>query len=269
MQKRFGLSEQTYHLPNATRIRYKHAKIPVAKEHNEKFGTIENKISNLSASSQEIMLWALKIHIGLLFKNSSLKFDMKNNSKTFWDIKDFGEEVSMFRLLYDVWANNGQFNPDPFGTVYVADAITPHSQGAFDFIHEITSGTIFFQLEDKIIFVSPWDQGDGMRLNFKDNLSRFHRPHVLSLQVDEQQEAAITGQRVWACETSYLLLLRRRAFSFIKADNKLTLIPSAFPASPRAPSENELRRFCRSFGLELLNYGYDKGQGNAYKAWQP
>jgi hypothetical protein len=66
-------------------------------------------------------------------------------------------------MLYSIWRQGGTIDPDPFGSVFILDALTPEPE--FDFIHCARSGTIMFQLGTKIIFVALWDQGDGLKAN--------------------------------------------------------------------------------------------------------
>jgi hypothetical protein len=265
MQRRYHLGNQTYHLPNATTIRYKHARIPVAERHNTSFSRIEGRVADGVATPPELYLWALKIHIGLIYKDANLKFDITDPSgETFWDVSDFAHEVAMFRMLYEVWNNDGSISPSPFGTVLQFDALT-RSDG-FDFIHELQSGTICFQLGRKALFVSLWDQADGLEVDFNGTIERYHRPFVQSQATEDQDEYGHVALRVFACETAYELWRLRRKFNFIKTDKSFTLLKSG-RRTKRPANREELARFCRSFGLELAHFGGEAG--HQFRPWNP
>ncbi|WP_426028000.1 hypothetical protein [Brevundimonas sp. TWP2-3-4b2] len=265
MQRRYNLANQTYHLPNGSKIAYRNAKVPVAEEHNSKFSEIEGRISDGSASLKDIYLWAFQIHIGLIYKDSALKVDIKNpGAETFWNVDDFDEEIQIFRQLYSAWRGGLNIEPKPFGSVFVLDAVTPEDD--FDFIHDLRSGHLFFQLGHQIVFVSLWDQCDGMISNIPDVIEGY-RAFVSSLPLEERQTRAYVGQRVWACEAAYVLYRSRRQLILIKGENALSAVPKLGPPRVRPPQEAELASFCRTFGLRLVRFGGEVG--NAFESYQP
>jgi hypothetical protein len=77
LQTRFNLSEQTLIIPNGTTLKYKHHRVPADTEANNRFGVIENRISRGIFDPAEVYLWALKIHIGCVYRDASLRFDVK------------------------------------------------------------------------------------------------------------------------------------------------------------------------------------------------
>ena len=252
MQRRFNLGDETYNLPNGTTIKYKYAKIPVAAEHNARFGKIEDRISRGAATLQEIYLWAFKIHVGLIYKSSSLKVDIRSPaSPSFWDVKDFGHEIWLFRALYSAWAKNGQITPNPFGSVIRMKALTPKPN--FDLVHNLQSQTIFLQLGEEVLFVALYDHG---RLAYSNIQKQFehHRQRIQEMPVEKQMDHAVFTQRVWACESAYFHYRSRSGLSFTATKNDFHLLkPMSWP--PTEPVEEEgLRDFCRSFGLKLEQY---------------
>jgi hypothetical protein len=252
MQRRFNLSDQTYNLPNATTIKYKYAKIPVAASHNAEFGKIENKISRGVATLQEIYLWAFKIHIGLIYKSSALKVDIRlPASPSFWDVKDFSKEVWLFRALYSVWAKNGRISPNPFGSVIRMKALTP--EPSFDLVHNLQSQTIFLQMGDEVLFIALYDHGRLARSNVQEQFEH-HRQAIQAMSGEKQMDQAVFTQRVWACESAYFHYRSRAGLSFQFTESSFTLInPFSWP--PAEPvDEEELKLFCRSFGLKLEQY---------------
>ena len=83
LQSRFGLAEETMFIPNGTTLKYKHHRVPADKDANQLFGTIEDRISRGILKPEEVYLWALKIHIGCIYRDASLRFDIKDPSSPF------------------------------------------------------------------------------------------------------------------------------------------------------------------------------------------
>jgi hypothetical protein len=254
MQSRYNLYNQVVVIPNGTPLQYRYVKVPVSSKNNATFGKVENRISRAIYLPQEIYLWALKIHIGFIFRDATLKFDRsRSDSMTIWNIDDFSTEIEIFRALYSVWEKGGTIDPDPFGSVVILDALTPEPE--FDFIHCVRSGTIMFQLGTKIIYVSLWDQGDGLKANLLEQWEQYHKPTVASVPKDRKQAFGHAAHHVWACDSAYWLFRHRRSFNSIRTEKSLTLIPPAIRPTGRPPSEAELSIFCRTFGLKLERYG--------------
>ena len=253
MQKRFSLANQLYHLPNGATLAYKNAKVPAAQEHNAKFGEIENRLSRGKASLQEIYLWAFKVHIGLIYRNASLRVDIRSpSSPNFWTLDGFGQEIWLFQSLYKVWSNGGEISPDPFGTVLLMPALTP--KPSFDFIHNIQSGTLFFQLGDYVIFVSLYDRARAMTSNINSQFE-YHRNRISSLPEKDKEDQAFIAQRVWASECAYFIYRSTGGISFISSEEKFVAIPPLSWPETRPSDEDEYREFCRSFGLNLERFG--------------
>lgn len=74
LQSQYNLWAETLYIPNGTNLQYRYVKVPVRSSDNTKFGEIESRISQDSVDLQEVYLWALKTHIGLLFRDSRPKF---------------------------------------------------------------------------------------------------------------------------------------------------------------------------------------------------
>lgn len=258
LQTRYNLWTETLSIPNATKLQYRYVKVPVRSSDNTKFGEIENRISQGLYDPQEVYLWALKIHIGLLFRDASLKIDRSApNSPMIWDMSNFAAEVQAFRMIYDIWAAGGKFDPTPLGTVHILDALTPEPE--FDLIHDVWSGTVVVQLGEKLIYVSLWDQSDGYHANLLESWHSYHTPNVRNAPPDKKSLMALAARRVWACETSYWLWRQRRGFSFIKSPDSLTLLPPLFRRQGKPAVEEELRRFCMTYGLRLRKFSGEVG----------
>lgn len=262
LQSRYELWTQTLNIPNGTALQYRYAKVPVRSSDNTKFGEIENRISQGIFRLQEVYLWALKIHIGLLFRDATLKIDRAiPDSPMIWDMRDFAAEVQAFRMIYKVWAEGGTFDPNPLGTVHILDSLS--SEPTFDLYHDVWSGTVVVKLGDKLIYVSLWDQSDGYHANMVKIWLEYHKPNVDNAPAENKEIMALAARRVWACDTSYWLWRQRRGFKFIASTDSFTLIPpmSRLPGKPSV--EDELRRFCMTFGLRLRKYAGEVG--NTYE----
>ena len=257
MQRRFSLANQTYNLPNGTPIAYRNAKVPAAQAHNTKFGEIEDRLSRGVATLQEIYLWAFKIHVGLIHRSASLRIDIRSPSApNFWKLEGFGQEIWLFQKLYAIWAAGGAIEPDPFGTVLRMKALTP--QPSFDFIHNMQSGTLFFQLGDEVLFVALYDQARAMTSNIAEQFE-YHREVIPAAPADQQAEQALIAQRVWSCESAYFLYRSSAGMSFISTDTIFSVVPPLAWPSTRPSDETEYRSFCLSFGLKLEYFGGEVG----------
>jgi hypothetical protein len=258
LQSRYDLWTKTLNIPNGTKLQYRYVKVPVRSSDNTKFGEIENRISQGLFDLQEVYLWALKIHIGLLFRDAGLKIDRSiPSSPMIWDMSDFAAEVQAFRMIYGVWAANGKLSPAPLGTVYILDALTPEPD--FDLIHDVWSGTVVVQLGSKLIYVSLWDQSDGFSANLLESWHRHHKPTVESATTEQRSLMAMAAHRVWACETSYWLWRQRRGYNFIASPDSFTLIPPMSRRQGKSADEEQLGRFCRTFGLRLRTFSGEVG----------
>jgi hypothetical protein len=208
-------------------------------------------------------LWALKIHIGCIYRDASPRSDIRGPSLSFMlDVDDFTQEIWFFRQLYEVWANGGQTDPSPFGSVFIIDS--PHATPCFDFMHCLITGTIAIDIGSKFIFVALWDQADGMRANIINQWCTWHAPRLLTLKdADELEANCWLALHVWACESAYWLYRHRRPFSVIKTPNQMLLVPPIARPEGRAAEEAEFRQVCRNFALDLVRY--NGGTNNLYQ----
>lgn len=258
MQSRFKLWNQTVYIPNGTRLKYKFVKVPVRAAENTKFGDIESRISRGIFDPQEVYLWALKIHVGFIFRDATLRIDRADpRAGTILDVDDFSTEIQIFRMLFRIWSAGGNIRPNPFGSVFIFDALDRAVE--FDFIHCNVSGTVALQLGTKFVYVSLWDQSDGMSSNVKEMWENHHKIMVERAAKKDRLVTAMVAQRVWSCETSYWLYRNRRSFSFVKTKNSFALIPPTMRLPWRSSSQDELAQFCRSYGLRLRAYNGEAG----------
>ena len=257
LQARFKLADETMFIPNGTTLKYKHHRVPADKEANHAFGKIEHKIANGIFEPSEVYLWALKLHIGCIYRDASLRHDIKDPSSPFiLDVSHFEEDVWLFQQLFDIWRNGGSTDPTPLGSVFVLDALHPTS--TFDFMHCLITGTVGVSVGDKFIVVFLWDQGDAARSSLLEIWRKWHVPEVGKKRgSDEFADHCYMAHHVWACEGAYGVHRRRRPFSLVKTPSQLTLVPPMSPAVSRPSDEAEYRVVCRNFGLELVTFAGD------------
>ncbi len=65
-------------LPNQTAFRYAKAKVPVKGQHNRTVGRIESRMAEGRFNLLEVYLWAQKIHIGMMWLDSRLKRERRD-----------------------------------------------------------------------------------------------------------------------------------------------------------------------------------------------
>lgn len=254
LQRKFKLQEQTIIIPNGTTLKYRLLVVPADLVENNRFGEIEERISRGVFNLDEVYLWALKIHIGLIFRDSSLRVDIRDPaSKFILDIGSFDSEIALFRLLYEHWKTGGTTSPLPFGSVFILDSLLPPD--TFDLFHCLITGTVGIHIGGKFVVVFLWDQGDARAANIEKQWSMHHLPVTIRMQGDKDYEThCYMAHHVWACESAYWLYRHRRSLNIIKSKDQIVLIPPASRPEIRAPNENEYRSVCTSFGLELIKF---------------
>ena len=142
LQRRFELQRQTYHLPNETGLDYRHAKVPSSQKYNSLFGRIETRISRNQFAWQEIYLWLMKIHVGLMYRNISLRGNMHDhNSAPIVSPQVLLSQVKIFRTLCEQYFSCRRFDThcSPPGSIFVLPSFAP---GNFDFCHSFPCGCI-------------------------------------------------------------------------------------------------------------------------------
>jgi hypothetical protein len=255
LQRRFGLANQQLILPNGTELRYSHARVPASQKHNAAFGKIENRIAEGQASQMEVYLWALKIHIGLIFRDSTLRADVKKPKGPFiLDIGEYESEVEFFRQVYSSWLTGKAFTPSPLGSVFVLDSLV--GPKTFDFFHCMLTGTVGINLGDKFVIAFLWDQRDG--LNYGKLLTPWFNEFLPNANkhrgTAEFEAQAAMAHRIWACEAAYWLVRRQRSLRSAIGRERFVLLPTMSARQAHPPDEVEYRQVCRSFGLDLVEF---------------
>jgi hypothetical protein len=248
-------------------LKYKHVRVPAALEANKKFGEIESRIAEGVFEPSEVYLWALKLHIGFIYRDSSLRFDIRiPAAPLILDVAEFEHEIWLFQQLYANWADGGTTSPSPFGSVFIVDSLV--SPGQFDFMHCLVTGTVAIDVGTKFIVVFLWDQGDAMHTNILDQWNNFHAPRVRAMAQHQDYSAnCYMAGHVWACESAYWMYRHRRPYSMIKTPTNITLVPPMARKSGKPVNEIEYRQVCRNFGLQLVKYNGETA--NLYSQFAP
>lgn len=250
LQQRMKLGKKNFKLPNDSFLQYKHAVVPAKSSHNTKFSEIEGRISQGILKNDEVYLWALKIHVGLLARDSTLKDDIRDpQSRNIIDLKGFNYHVTIFRALYQNWANGGTTEPLPFGSVFILDSLTPEDH--FDLVHCAYTGALGIDIGKKFIFVTFWDRGRTLKSNA---LLLWHEDQVLRVErlknTSEYDGQCYMAHRVWACEMAYFQFRSRpNSMTILKTSNMVAAPP--YPKTPARPVDIiEYVLVCKNFGLQ-------------------
>lgn len=253
LQHRFSLWTQKLSLPNGTQLEYRQATAPASKTHNGIFSRIENNISRGVYNPTEIYLWAFKIHVGMLQKHVTLKYDRSTqNPDTILPFRFYSRSVSIFRQMYQVWSAGGAFNPNPPGSVLIIPSKFPKMD--FAMIHSVEAGVIGLNLGDHFILVCLWDQGAAK----KSNALKLRDTHFQKNRIPENTAAdAYISTYTWACETAYFSFRIQRSMSFLVTEK--SFIITGGTGHTRDQNEAEYSRFCRVFGLTLETFNINIG----------
>ncbi len=251
LQRRFGLWGQDVVLPNQTTFRYARAKVGVKTEHNQKFGLIENRMAEGRFNLQEAYLWALKIHVGMMWIDSRLKRERRDrNSSRILNIAQFSKQLLLFRHLYKKWANGGTTLPYPFGSVFLLEgALMP---GEFDFVHCMISGAVGISIDDRFLVVLLWDLSEGMRGRALREWNLEHRSRIQNSPEIDRPQMSYMARHVWMCEVAHELLLWRRPFRFREWSSIITAMPSLASRVRGTVDRETLIKICRSFALKPI-----------------
>lgn len=253
LQRRFDLWNQSLVLPNGTSLPYRQVTVPVKREHNASFGAIESRISEGKFVPDELYLWALKIHIGLLYRDARLRarqFDPSSN--TILSLGDFSSEVLFFRQVYDVWRGGLKTRPSPFGSVVVLKV--PELANRFDFFHSMATGVVGICLGEAFLLVFLWDQCDTMRTNFLKTFQDHHLVQIRNAKPEMKAATSYMALHVWVCEIAYFVWRNRRAISYLRTESGLLLGHAVQKAVRRPAEEHTYRDVCRTFGLKLEKF---------------
>jgi len=170
LQRHYNLWNQKMFLPNRTGISYRQLKVPSCPRcNNVLFSKLESKISTQSGTLDDYYLWALKIHWGLITKDTTLfkKLSSPQEGKMI-DPVFISEDLEFAQQFFKaVSGRPTQFHPSPFGSVILLDTKGTNFE-LFDFVHSFSLGCVAITLKTKLLIVFFNDrQAVRANVNFK------------------------------------------------------------------------------------------------------
>lgn len=256
LQRRFNLQRESYHLPSETGLDYRHAKVPATDHDNQQFGLIEGRISRNQFVWEEVYLWLCKIHIGLMVRNVALRADMRDpSSDSIIAVHVIENQLRVFRELYRQYFSEGRFDThtSPPGSVFVLPSLGP---GCFDFVHSFTCGCVAVNVGDYFLAASLWDFGMAKDFEFFDWVWSKDMYDAPPADLNAQQRAAFYHhiQAIWLCNLGFWCF-RWNINMYRITENYQPEMPAIEGELVQRPEDpEELRRICRTFGLELVEF---------------
>lgn len=256
LQRRFGLQHATYRLPSTSGLDYRHAKVPANGRYNGLFGEIESKISQNKFVWEEVYIWLFKIHIGLMYRDTSLRTNIKDPaSETIFDVSLINYQLRLFQSLVKSYFETGQFGTtkSPPGSVFILPSL---SSDFFDFQHSFTTGCIGINIGEFYLAASLWDFQTARHFEYFDWVWRrenYGSPPA-NATIDEIAAWYHHVQAIWLCNLGYWSF--RWNINMYRITKHHQPVLPAFCGAPfqRAEDPHELAQICQTFGLELKQF---------------
>ncbi|MGO8869099.1 MAG: hypothetical protein ACLQME_21630 [Alphaproteobacteria bacterium] len=256
LQARFGLQRARYQLPSASGLDYRHARVAATRACNEAFGKIETRISQGRFVWEEVYLWLFKIHIGLMYRDVSLRSDIRDpNSGTVIPYRVIDHQVTIFRELFKHYSENGELGTDrsPPGSVFILPSM---GRGHFDFQHSFTCGCVGVNIGEFYLAASLWDFGCAKDFGYFDwvwNEANYRCPPE-NLGPEKRAAWYLHAQATWLCNLGYWSFRWNINMYRISETFQPKMPEFEGPAHQRREDPEELARICRTFGLELKEF---------------
>lgn len=157
LQRRFDLQRARYELPSGSALDYRHAKVPAKKDFNSEFGRIETRISQNKFVWEEVYLWLFKIHIGLMYRDTSLRSNIRDAlSEPVIRGNIISHQITIFRDMFKSYLDTGSLGTlnSPPGSVFVLPSL---SGKYFDFQQSFTTGCVGINIGDYYLAASLCD----------------------------------------------------------------------------------------------------------------
>ena len=193
LQNKFNLWNQEITLLNGTSIRYKNLKIPCCKECNNEHlsSKLERKVQQAVDGGYEefikldhsiISRWLAKLSYGMLFKELSLKSDMKNNSSESIVTPDVLDKFSTMYSFLKTIRYNTEFEGTPWSILIFNIA----SEDVFVYAaqDQIMCNCFFMRIND-IGIVANLQDGGCLREFFIENNGRLLDGKLTHIQFRE------------------------------------------------------------------------------------
>lgn len=253
LQSKYNLWNQLVVLPNGTTLPYRQVTVPVLTAHNSAFAEVENHLSEGRFSSMEAYLWALKLHIGFIYRDSNLRFYRNRpSSPTILQPGDFIQEIFLFRSLYSAWRARGKITPDPFGSVHVLDSYFDETD--FDFFHCLVTSTVGVTIPGKFILAFLWDQGDSYRADVIRHWKEHHEVLLKNTPRESRRAIPYMAYHVFACESAYWMYRHRRPHTLVITQDSVLSVSPFSKTKGKVPDQQEYGMICKNFGLNLEEF---------------
>jgi hypothetical protein len=256
LQRRFGLQRARYQLPSASGLDYRHAKVPANRQFNKLFGDIETRISQNKFVWEEVYLWLLKIHVGLMYRDTSLRLDIEDPaSDAILDLRIIHNQLSIFRTLVRSYFESGHLGTimSPPGSVFILPSL---SGEFFDFQHSFTTGCIGINIGEFYLAASLWDFQMAKQSEYFDWVWRKENYGAPPTEATADETAAWyhQAQAVWLCNLGYWSF--RWNINMYRITKHYQPVEPAFDGAPvqRREDREEMAQICRTFGLQLKEF---------------
>jgi hypothetical protein len=256
LQRRFQLQTHSYRLPNETSLDYRHATVRATNHDNKQFGQIEARISRNQFVWEEVYLWLFKIHIGLMVRDVSLRFDIRDpESGAIIPVTILENQLLIFRELYRQYFTDGQFHAhrSPPGSVFILPSLQP---GNFDFVHSFTCGCLGVNVGEYFLAASLWDFGMAKDFGYFDwvwSKDNYGAPPA-DFNNSQREYSYNHTQRIWLCGLGHWCL--RWNINMYNITREYQPGMPSFNGEPyqRAEDRDELSLICGTFGLRLVEF---------------
>jgi len=256
LQRRFGLQQATYQLPGDSSIDYRHAKVPANAQFNRLFGDIETRISQNKFIWEEVYLWLFKIHIGLMYRDTSLRSNIKDpTSKAILDAAQIRNQLRLFRILVRNYSEVGHFDTviSPPGSVFIFPSLAGK---VFDFQHSFTTGCVGINVGKFYLAVSLWDFQMAKSFEYFDwvwKRENYGMPPA-GATADETAAWYHHVQAIWLCNLGYWSF--RWNINMYRTSKNYQPVEPAFDGTPyqRMEDPEEMALVCQTFRLELKRF---------------
>jgi len=255
LQRYFNLWQQSYVLPGGGKLKYQNLKVPACRVCNNTWSRLEKRISNKKASLDDYYLWALKIHLGLIYKDSFLRKNKKEfKSPKIFSYKKHKDYFLFPRKIFEILRfKTYNFHPSPLGSVILIDKPRIFEK-QFELIHPLfppCPKLICISLKDKYLVVFFEDRNfimntlDRKKIN---NIKKIKDP--LQLMIKLRDFLANTAYELYRFSLPPLKILI--------IENNI-IVPGIFYA-PKQSEFNfkELKSFGHIMGIEIEQMGKGK-----------
>ena len=234
LQRRYNLFDQRLNLLDGSSIPYRQLKIQACEKcNNETLSRIESNVKEQKASVIEYYLWALKIYIGILYKESTLLSYNSTDNETIVDKKNIIVDLGIAKNIFNVYKNKGSFSPDPPGSVIITPRIGDNKY--FDYCDIQQVPILGITLPNEFVFCLPFDKGRTMNLIDVNKFPKDMDDITFKFQIADM------GYNEFRWEDGY---------SSLTVDNLLHIAPGSLSLRQQKPFDKEVfKNILKRLGL--------------------